>query len=72
MLIAFLLILTMDGVDVDTENMYFRDIYRCSFFAKEIEKSANTTWAGDKYKWKLRAKAWCKPVFVSRETKFWD
>lgn len=72
MLLAFVLIVSMDGLPIDTEGMYFRDIHRCNFFAKEIETSANQTWVGGRYHYVIRARAWCKPIFVSSETIFWD
>ena len=72
MVLAFLLVVTMDGLPLDTEGMLFRDIHRCSFFAREIETSANQTWVGNVYKYRIKSRAWCKPVFVPAETRFWD
>ena len=72
MVFAFLLIVTMDGADINTADMYFRDIHRCGFFARHLEEHANLTWSGNKVIHSKRMVAWCKPVMVSRETTFWD
>ena len=38
MVMAFILMITVGGAEVDTQGMYFRDIRRCNFFASQIEQ----------------------------------
>ena len=69
---AFLLVVTVDGVDVDTDGMLFYDILRCSFIAEEIEKSANRTATGYGGTVEINTKAWCKPILKSKKTEFFN
>ena len=60
LLMAFQLIVYSLKEKVDTEGMYFRDIHRCEYFSEAIEhRSPNVA-------------AWCIPVMVRQNTKFWD
>lgn len=68
---AFLLLVTFKGQEHDTQNMYFRDINRCNYFAEQIEKG-NRLQSG-RYIYRTdRVDAYCLPMMVPKETKFWD
>ena len=72
MIMAFLLVVHVDGRQLDTSEMHFRDIHRCTFCAEELEKSANLIWSGNKVIHAIKLDAWCKPVTVSPSVLFWD
>ena len=67
MLIAFLLIVVVDGEIVTTEEMLFQDIYRCNRFANAVERGES---ASDRqpYKWQENISAYCVPKMVSKDT----
>jgi len=57
---AFLLVVIVAGEEINTKNMYFRDINRCRYFADRLEdREAKVT-------------GYCKPVMVSSKTVFRD
>ncbi len=57
---AFLLMVIIDGEEVKTRNMNFRDINRCRYFADRLEDN------------EAKVTAYCKPVMVSQTTIFRD
>ena len=67
MLIAFLLIVVVDGEVVTTEEMLFQDVYRCNRFANAVERGET---ASDRqpYKWQENISAYCVPKMVSKDT----
>ena len=65
MIMAFILKVMVAGELRDTDLMYFRDIKRCSWFAKAIE-------LGDTPDRQYQISAWCEPVMVNENVKFWD
>jgi|TARA_R110000803_G_scaffold11481_1_gene34228 tagatose-1,6-bisphosphate aldolase non-catalytic subunit AgaZ/GatZ len=67
MLIAFLLIVVVDGEVVTTEEMLFQDVYRCNRFANAVERGES---ASDRqpYKWQENISAYCVPKMVSKDT----
>ena len=67
MLIAFLLVVVVDGEVVTTEEMLFQDIYRCNRFANAVERGES---ASDRqpYKWQENISAYCVPKMVSKDT----
>lgn len=65
MIMAFILMVMVDGEMRETDMMYFRDVKRCSFFAKAIER-------GDTPTKQYKISAWCEPVMVNNNVKFWD
>ena len=76
-ILAFVLIVTMDGEVYDMGNglAVFRDIYRCEQFATAIEKTANSTFVGNRVFYENKdslTEAKCLPQFVPQKTKFWD
>jgi|TARA_B110000285_G_scaffold112079_1_gene127222 hypothetical protein len=66
MLIAFLLIVVVDGEIVTTEEMLFQDIYRCNRFANAVERGES---ASDRqpYKWQENISAYCIPKMVDKD-----
>ena len=51
------------------------DIYRCEQFATAIEKTANSTFVGNRVFYENKdslTEAKCLPQFVPQKTKFWD
>ena len=71
MVMAFILMITVGGAEVDTQGMYFRDIRRCNFFASQIEQG-NWYRNGAYYYAGNRIDGWCVPVMVPSNTLFWD
>ena len=67
MLIAFLLVVVVDGEIVTTEEMLFQDVYRCNRFANAVERGES---ASDRqpYKWQENISAYCVPKMVSKDT----
>jgi len=57
---AFLLMVIIDGEEVKTRNMNFRNINRCRYFADRLEDN------------EAKVTAYCKPVMVSQTTIFRD
>ena len=57
---AFLLMVIIDGEEVRTRNMNFRDINRCRYFADRLEDN------------EAKVTAYCKPVMVPQTTIFRD
>ena len=66
MLIAFLLIVVVDGEVVTTEEMLFQDVYRCNRFANAVERGES---ASDRqpYKWQENISAYCIPKMVDKD-----
>jgi len=71
MLMAFILLVTVGGQTHNTQDMYFRDITRCNFFAEQIE-IGNLIRSGSYLYRTERIDAYCLPVMVNKETEFWD
>jgi hypothetical protein len=67
MLIAFLLIVVVDGEVVTTEEMLFQSIYRCNNFANAVERG-ETSADRQPYKWQENISAYCVPKMVSKDT----
>jgi len=67
MLMAFLLVVVVDGEIVTTEEMLFQDIYRCNRFANAVERGES---ASDRqpYKWQENISAYCIPKMVEDST----
>ena len=67
MLIAFLLIVVVDGEVVTTEEMLFQSIYRCNNFANAVERG-ETSADRQPYKWQENISAYCIPKMVEDST----
>ena len=64
-IMAFVLMVIVEGEAVNTDMMYFQNINRCNYFADAIEKrSTNSS--------QYQVTAWCEPRMVPDNTKFWD
>tara|TARA_R110000850_G_scaffold119381_1_gene236673 strand:+ start:385 stop:600 length:216 start_codon:yes stop_codon:yes gene_type:complete len=71
MLMAFLLVVVVDGEIVTTDEMLFKDIYRCNRFANAVERGES---ASDRqpYKWQENISAYCLPRMVSKDTELFE
>ena len=65
MIMAFMLMVMVDGEMRETKMMYFRDVNRCNFFANALEKG--TAEFGQHL-----ITAWCEPKMVNENETFWD
>jgi len=72
MLLAFLLIVIVEGDPEDTEDMYFRDVSRCNYFAYRIETGDFSTSKYHYHDHQRKVTAYCLPKMVAETTKFWD
>jgi len=71
MVMAFLLMIMFEGQEHNTQNMYFRDINRCNYFAEQIEKGNRLQSGGYIYRTD-KIDAYCLPMMVPKSTEFWD
>lgn len=71
MILSFLLVVLVDNEPVSTDNMLFRDIVRCNYFATAIEMRQTTT---NKYRnyYKNNITAYCIPTMSSSKDKYYD
>ena len=67
MIMAFLLVVVVNGAVVTSEEMLFKNIYRCNKFANAVERGES---ASDRqpYKWQENISAYCVPKMVSEDT----
>jgi len=70
MMMAFLLVVIIDGDKEPTANMYFRNINRCNYFSDRIERGrySNRRYRGTQ----ALVTAYCTPRMVPEGTRFWD
>ena len=71
MIMAFLLLVVVDGTVVTSEEMLFKDIYRCNRFANAVERGES---ASDRqpYKWQENISAYCVPKMVAENTEIFE
>ena len=74
MILAFLLVVVVNSEIVSDDNMLFRDVYRCNFFAWAIESGR---WHPESRFYKYRryqegVTAYCIPRRVRDNVKFYD
>jgi hypothetical protein len=67
MLIAFLLIVVVDGEVVTTDDMLFNGIYNCNKYANAIERGESGP-NRSPYIWQENISAYCVPKMVSEGT----
>jgi hypothetical protein len=73
MVLAFVLVVFVDGQKIDIGgDAAFRDIHRCAFFAREVEKTGHIYTQANKYYRRSKIQAHCEPRFFKKETRFWD
>lgn len=67
MIMAFLLVVVIDGEVVTTDDMLFRSIYTCNKYANAVERGES---ASDRqpYVWQENISAYCIPKMASDET----
>tara|TARA_Y200000002_G_C22558681_1_gene611489 strand:- start:171 stop:464 length:294 start_codon:yes stop_codon:yes gene_type:complete len=73
MIMAFLLIMVVDGTQIDTGKFHFRNAYRCNQMAYLLESGAISP--VDKrrvYQQQNKISAYCIPVKTPRTTTFYD
>tara|TARA_X000000950_G_scaffold1680_1_gene1865 strand:+ start:51488 stop:51709 length:222 start_codon:yes stop_codon:yes gene_type:complete len=73
MIMAFLLIMVVDGTQLDTGKFHFRNAYRCNQMAFLLESGAISP--VDKrrvYQSQSKISAYCIPVKVAPTTTFYD
>ena len=71
MLMAFLLIVLVDGEPENTAGMLFRDINRCNYFSDRVERGIFVE--GQRFRnSQVNVTSYCTPRMVPEETKFWD
>jgi len=72
MVMAFLLMVTVEGAAQNTDFMYFRDIDRCNYFAHKIETGRFKNDRQHHYAHQRNVTSYCLPKMVAETTKFWD
>jgi hypothetical protein len=73
MVLGFLLVVYIDNKELDIGGVAaFRDIHRCAYFAREVERTGHIYTQGNKYYRRSKIQAHCEPKFFPKETKFWD
>ena len=71
MLMAFLLIVLVDGEPENTAGMLFRDINRCNYFSDRIERGIFVA-VSYTHLTLPTVTAYCTPRMVPEGTVFWD
>ena len=72
MIMAFLLMVIVDGVVQDTDLMYFKDVDRCNYFAHKLETGHFSNDRQHYYAHQRNVTSYCLPKMVAETTKFWD
>jgi len=71
MILAFLLVVMINGDIVSDDNMIFKNIYRCNAFATAIESGRKSQQDKRRYP-QQNITAYCLPKMVDENSKFWD
>jgi len=71
MIMAFLLVVVVNGAVVTSEEMLFKDIYRCNKFANAVERGESSS-DRQPYKWQENISAYCVPKMVNEETEIFE
>ena len=71
MIMAFLLVVIVDGEQVSDGDMLFQNIYTCNKYANAVERGES---ASDRqpYKWQENISAYCIPKMVSEDIELFD
>ena len=69
-IMAFMLVVIVNGNALPNDGWYFRDIYRCNTFAHAVEHG-NVHYK-DRRPRQHEISAYCVPINVPRSTQFWD
>ena len=71
MLMVFLLVVVVNGETVTSEDMLFKDIYRCNNFANAVERG-ETASERQPYKWQENISAYCVPKMIDENTSLFN
>ena len=72
MVLAFLLVVVVNGETVSDNRMLFQSIYRCNEFAIAIEEGRSSSENIKKYRMQKNVSAYCIPKMVSQETELFE
>ena len=70
-IMVFLLVVVVNGAVVTSEEMLFKDIYRCNKFANAVERGESSS-GRQPYKWQENISAYCVPKMVNEETEIFE
>ena len=70
MVMAFLLVVIVNGSPEPTADMYFKNINRCNYFADKIERGHHNRYSQKDSQ--VLITAYCTPRMIDEETVFWD
>jgi len=70
--LAFLLVVVVNGETVSDNRMLFQSIYRCNEFAIAIEEGRSSSENIKKYRIQKNVSAYCIPKMVSQETELFE
>lgn len=69
MIHAFLLVFLLGDVKQGGQPMYFRNINDCNYFASRIVRRYGNYGSGYRVPKEHKATAYCKPVYIDKNTK---
>ena len=72
MIIAFLLVVVVNGETVSDDRMLFESIYRCNEFAIAIEEGRASSSQIKRYRMQENVSAYCIPKMVPRGTELFE
>ena len=72
MILAFLLVVMVDGEIVSDDTMLFKNIYRCNAFAVAIESGRRSPKHDARRYPQQNITSYCLPKRVDETSKFWD
>tara|TARA_Y100000994_G_C15544269_1_gene381277 strand:+ start:283 stop:501 length:219 start_codon:yes stop_codon:yes gene_type:complete len=70
--LAFLLVVVVNGETVSDNRMLFQSIYRCNEFAIAIEEGRSSSKNIKKYRMQKNVSAYCIPKMVSQKTELFE
>jgi hypothetical protein len=65
LVMAFALVVIVNGEVRSTEQMLFRNVHRCNFFSDALEKGSSPNG-------QHKITAYCEPKMVPENSTFWD
>jgi len=71
MVMAFLLIMIVDGEPIESNQFVFKSVYRCNQFARALE-TGETSYRFSYVRAQTKITAYCVPKMVSPNTTFRD
>ena len=72
MIIAFLLVVIVNGETISDDRMLFESIYRCNEFAIAIEEGRGSSENIKRYRMQKNVSAYCIPKMVPRGTELFE